>query len=229
MNIFLLHMVPSEAARAHCDVHVLSQIRESCQMLSTCQRMIDGKPGLVLFNRKGRLVPETRPIMRHLGERDGMHSTDSKIYWDCYHNHPCNKWLRESGDNYMFLLDLLNSLNSQFRTRYNKPHGSWVKNYSYLRTPPAGLRSRGITLPFPLAMPEVYRQDDPVESYREYYRREKSHLYFQNGGGPMWHGYSKGVGPPDWLHSTITRIGVKLTNNESDTSDRPKGLLQGRR
>ena len=210
-------MSPGEAARSHCDIHVNSQIRESCQMLSTAYRMLAGEKAWVKFPRKGGERWEERPILERLGEYEWMDSTEAKIYWDCYHNHPCNVWVRESLDNYMFLLDLLDALNWQFirRSNHGNSHGSWFQNHELLSdTRDLNFPRTGVT-PFALAMPEVYRQDDPVESYREYYRREKSHLYFQNGGGPMWFGYSKGVMVPEWLHSNITVIGKSLVQENA--------------
>ena len=40
---------------------------------------------------------------------------------------------------------------------------------------------------FTLAMPEEYKQDDAVESYRAYYRGEKQHLHaWKNRQRPAW-------------------------------------------
>ena len=61
-----------------------------------------------------------------------------------------------------------------------------------LRNPPRALvkacadRPDAMT-PFALAMPEQYRQADPVASYRAYYRGEKSGIAeYRLDGAPEW-------------------------------------------
>ena len=43
MNIFYLDKDPIKAAQMSCDKHCVKMIVESAQMLSTANRMIDGK------------------------------------------------------------------------------------------------------------------------------------------------------------------------------------------
>lgn len=42
MNIFALHLDPSQAARWHCDAHVVKMIVETAQILSTTQHILGG-------------------------------------------------------------------------------------------------------------------------------------------------------------------------------------------
>jgi len=86
-------------------------------------------------------------------------------------NHPCNKWTRESKDNYQWLLSLGEELLKEYTYRYDKIHGStqviaWCRNY-VPDLPEIGITER------PQAMDDKYRSSDPVVAYRNYYRSEK--------------------------------------------------------
>ena len=43
MNIFALHTDPYKSAEMHCDKHVVKMILETCQLLSTAHRVLDGE------------------------------------------------------------------------------------------------------------------------------------------------------------------------------------------
>ena len=49
MNIFYLHSDPKTCAQYHVDRHVVSQIKEYAQLLSTTHRLIDGKQSVALY------------------------------------------------------------------------------------------------------------------------------------------------------------------------------------
>ena len=53
MNIFYLHTDPKACAQYHVDRHVVSQIKEYAQLLSTAYRLIDGKQSVAL-SKSGR-------------------------------------------------------------------------------------------------------------------------------------------------------------------------------
>lgn len=95
-------------------------------------------------------------------------------YKRTHYNHPCSRWARETSDNYGWLSNHAIALSEEYSYRYGKTHKSlsvikWcIDNGCYLP-----FTSRGLT-PFALAMPEVYKMPDPVESYRGYYIGEKS-------------------------------------------------------
>ena len=51
---------------------------------------------------------------------------------------------------------------------------------------PKKMQDKGLT-PFALAMPDEYKTDDPVESYRAYYVGEKTGmLHYRNRQAPSW-------------------------------------------
>ena len=116
------------------------------------------------------------------------------IYTPCYklthRNHPSSIWARESRSNYVWLCKLGMELCKEYTYRYGRTH----KCEAFLRDlgnniPP--LERLAWTLPR-LAMPDEYKSDDCVESYRQYYFFEKSHLH-------SWKGKIAGRDPPHWI------------------------------
>lgn len=95
-------------------------------------------------------------------------STDTRLYKATHTKHPCVVWLCESSSNYNWLVKHLLAMHEQYRLRYNKDHKSFTELYDVVKTPPPWLKDIGLTR-FALAMPEVYKKDDPVLSYRLYY------------------------------------------------------------
>ena len=89
-------------------------------------------------------------------------------------NHPCTKWACESLDNWFWLYQLTEALNDEWKFRFNhdKNHKSF-EVARHLHIPK--LPNKGLT-PFALAMPSDYKSNDPVNSYRQYYLHDKTHL-----------------------------------------------------
>ena len=147
MNIFVLNKDPLYCAIMHCDKHVVKMILESAQMICTTHH----------------LCPNT--------------NEDYVIPYKMTHkNHPCNKWVRDSIENYKWLVRLTASLNSEYRFRYNKN----VNHKSYdaiARLPLPNLPNVGMT-PWARAMPDEYKigdrtYDNVIASYHNYYRNAK--------------------------------------------------------
>lgn len=148
MNIFFLSYDPKEAAQFHNDKHVVKMILETAQLLSTAHAVL---------NNAGKQV-------------EGMYKPTHK-------NHPCAVWVRESYLNYRWALSLLRELLKEYEHRYNKFHKTKIvfeKLEMFPQNIPLEFNSE-ITLPA-LAMPEQYKQIDPVQAYRDYYMGEKSHI-----------------------------------------------------
>jgi hypothetical protein len=59
----------------------------------------------------------------------------------------------------------------EYTFRYEKIHKT-EKHIEWLRTPPLDIPAITMT-PFRLAMPDKYKQEDPVESYKIFYRESK--------------------------------------------------------
>ena len=99
-------------------------------------------------------------------------STD--VYRATHKNHPSAIWVREGSDNYQWLYSLWQALSDEYTFRYSKVHKSWEMLSETLKQIPRGIPI-GST-PLRLAMPDQYKQSDPVESYREYYIGDKKHI-----------------------------------------------------
>ncbi len=106
---------------------------------------------------------------------DPLHSIYTPVYKLAHKNHPSSKWTRESIDNYKWLCCLGLALCYEYTYRYGRIH----KCQPYLvdlsnNIPP--LNDLGFTKP-KLAMPDEYKLDDTVLSYRLYYIKEKCRMF----------------------------------------------------
>lgn len=107
-------------------------------------------------------------------------------YKSTHKNHPCAIWARHSKQNYMWLTKLGLALCSEFEFRRGKVHKSKEVLRWCLSNVPK-LDSIGLT-DFALAMPDEYKTDCAVESYRNYYLNDKRHLAsWELRGKPDWY------------------------------------------
>jgi len=87
-------------------------------------------------------------------------------------NHPCAIWARESLSNYVYLCELGLELCNEYTYRYGKRHKSLdVILWCIINRP--NIPDKGFTEPAK-AMPDEYKVDDVVQSYRNYYMGAKS-------------------------------------------------------
>ena len=97
-------------------------------------------------------------------------------YKRTHFNHPCSKWIRDSVDNYEWLLTHAYALMEEYLYRYGKIHKSLDAiaycddNYHKLNLPDIGLTE------FAQAMPEEYKNKDAVKAYQTYYFNDKKHF-----------------------------------------------------
>jgi len=113
-----------------------------------------------------------------------MHGIDYG-YRKTHMNHPLRLWTEKSRDNFLWLKKLGAALCEEYSFRYNKVHKT--EDILINTFPPRCIPDIGLT-PFALAMPDEYKSDDAVKSYRDYYINEKKHLLT----------YTKRT-PPQWL------------------------------
>lgn len=99
-------------------------------------------------------------------------------------NHPCTRWVARSRHNAAWVIDLCINLNLEAQRRYghNRTHKSmdvihWAATQLH-RLPDIG------PTPHVLAMPEEYRQLNPVQAYRDYYMSKKFLTWRM--GAPAW-------------------------------------------
>lgn len=86
--------------------------------------------------------------------------------------HPCVVWAKESEENYLWLVVYFKAICEEYTYRYFKIHKyhdlmircSDIKSLTFPST---------ALTPFALAMPDQYKVEDAVQSYRNYYIGEK--------------------------------------------------------
>ena len=162
MNLFLLHRKLRKAARYHNNKHVVKMVLETTQILYTSHYILNKSQN---WQDKFKL----------------------KIYRKTHVNHPICKWLIESVYNYKFTLKLGFLLCKEYKFRYNRTH----KCYNHLKElsknyPEYNISDKKITK-MPICMPDIYKQNDPVLSYRNYYNNEKiSFCVYKNREKPYW-------------------------------------------
>ena len=107
------------------------------------------------------------------------------IYKIAHINHPCSKWARETRSNFLWLCEMTEELFKEYTRRYSKNHKSYdtfitcKNNSKYIPT--------GELTNHPQAMPEEYKNPDPVIAYRTYYLNDKKEFStWKMGNIPEW-------------------------------------------
>lgn len=164
MNIFMLDNDPVKAAEYMVDKHVVKMILESAQLLSTAHRILDGKKEVKIVDGRKKtcytLYDEREPVM----------------YKATHANHPSAVWVRESIENYHWLVEHFFALCDEYTYRYGKKHKCHAMGI-LLQNPPKNLEHYDMT-PIPLCMPDEYKiETSRINSYREYYRKGKAELH----------------------------------------------------
>lgn len=157
MNIFYLDNDIAKAAQYHCDKHVVKMPLETAQILCA-----------------------------------GIYLATNQIvaYKPAYLHHPCCQWASESLSNLVWLIAFGNELGKEYTYRYDrlhKSHGVIMDTiYPWLLANKSLFPDKGITKR-PKAMPDLYKSDNVVQSYRSYYIAEKSHLLqYTKRSVPKW-------------------------------------------
>tara|TARA_R110000787_G_scaffold14600_2_gene44926 strand:- start:2267 stop:2758 length:492 start_codon:yes stop_codon:yes gene_type:complete len=97
-------------------------------------------------------------------------------YKRTHYNHPCSQWVRESITNFNWLVTFAYHLCDEYKYRYGKVHKS-RDVILWCNTNKKNLNLPNISqTPFCLAMPDVYKTDCPVQSYRNYYLGDKKDI-----------------------------------------------------
>ena len=143
MNIFLLHWNPRVAAQYHCDKHVIKMILETAQLLYSVHWMLNS------------------PL-------------PANAYKLSHKNHPCAIWARQTLTNYLWLCSLGWWLCKEYQYRYGetKVHKTESHIVWLLENHPVNIPFLAMTPPAQ-AMPDAYKQEDPIQAYRTYYLESK--------------------------------------------------------
>ena len=165
MNIFYVNKDATEAAISLVDSHVVKMILESCQLLSTEHRLLDGVP-VKDKTKTGRNV--TRYLLSD--------SRNDILYQSTHINHPSSVWCRQTVENYQWLHTHLMSLLNEYTYRYGKIHKCTNVAVALYQVP-NNILSGKFTDPTPAMKPEFLIGKDSLKSYRNYYIKGKVHLH----------------------------------------------------
>lgn len=158
MNIFYFDSCPIKSAQAQPDKMLVKMPLETAQMLCTAHRELDGDE----------------------------YADEVGLYKVAYKNHPCTIWARETHSNYRWLLKHFLALGSEYTFRYGKKHKSVEKLYRGLDQLPGNIPLNAMT-PIAQAMPDQYKNEDPVKAYRDYCINEKTYAKWDKGRDkPTW-------------------------------------------
>lgn len=152
MNIFILDKDIDKCAEYHCDKHVVKMILETAQLLCT---------------------------VMHIKFEENCLDVSSIPYKKTHPNHPSTVWVRESYKNFQWTLKLGFSLCRQYEFRYQPDTCKEHKTKNVLRWVAGNVGTLKSLLPdigltdFAQAMPDIYRSEDAVKSYRNYYMGDK--------------------------------------------------------
>ncbi len=168
MNIFVLSLNPWKAAEMHCDILVNKMAVEAMQMI-TCACIARGIPTASL-----PLSAAGKPL------RGG------------YKHHPCSIWVQECWENFLWACNYGLALCQQFQLRFGKAHACEPKiqmlmDWAILSN---AFPILGEMTPFVQAMDDEYRNDDPVQAYRDWFSSK------------TYHRWNRGVPAPDWYQPT---------------------------
>ncbi len=187
MNIFVLDNNPTQAAQFHANTHVVKMIVELAQLLSTAHRLIDGEEKIWIKYVAGSLPARYRKSKRWVLPDH----REPALYKATHVNHPCAIWVRESYENYMWTWQMMAALLDEYWLRYGQKKGTHHKVRTsgleqLLCKAPDKMVGKALT-PFAQAMPDQYRNPNPVDAYRAYYRGAKSNLLkYTNRAPPNW-------------------------------------------
>ena len=116
-----------------------------------------------------KMVLETAQILSAVSWRYGVPAP----YRVTHGSHPCTLWAGETQANWRWLVDHGFALAEEYRRRYEKTHASesiiaWAEKHGG-----RPLLQPDVRTDFAQAMPDEYRQKDPVLAYRAYYQGSK--------------------------------------------------------
>lgn len=160
MNLFILDENISKSVEYHCDKHVVKMPLETAQMISFAYYHQQKKPDV-----------------------------DLMAFSKTHDKHPCSIWLQSSLTNFVYGCEFGIKLVEEYRFRYNSlKHERALQIFKKSLVCLPEIEDFGLT-PFALAMPEQFKSDSAVQSYRDYYCSEKIDLLnYTKRNLPKWVG-----------------------------------------
>jgi hypothetical protein len=132
-----------------------------------------------------KMILETAQLLCGVHHSINTSSTLQVPYKLSHKNHPCAIWARESLSNYLYLCELGLELGKEYTYRYGKKHKS-IEVIEWCIVNKPNIIDIGFTKPA-MAMPDEFKVDSVVKSYRNYYMGAKSDLAsWKNREKPFW-------------------------------------------
>ena len=176
--MFWLARIAQEAAKAHCDKHIVKMPLEATQLLYTAQWLRHGD------DESWR---DAAPLTK----------TGSRGYGVTHKNHPVALWVRQSPQHYERACVLGLALCREYSERYGRRHAC-EDHLEFLREnpPPFEPHEGQLDLPPPQCMPEEFRVADSasssswdavIQAYRAYYLGSKADIAkWAHSEPPQW-------------------------------------------
>lgn len=199
MNIFITDYDPVVAAQNLCDKHIVSQIKESAQMLSTAHRVLDGKGEVVSQQVKGSDPPKFRKATLYTHPNPYK---DRLLYAATHVNHPSNRWIRSTSGNYYWLLRHFKAMCEEYTYRYDKIHACDLLLTNELTILPKNIHRAlfSLTDPSPLVVSDEVMQviaesndPDPIAAYRLFYqeKQDRFNMVWTKRDPPSWFAFKE--------------------------------------
>lgn len=190
MNIFKTNESPKISARNLPDKHVVKMPLETAQVLSTTKRIFEGKLTTLYVKRvklvtidedsKPYKIKTVRLVKKdiHVLPSDTIINklglsilVDKKLYLETHVNHQSTRWVRQSAQNYQWLLNHFIALCDEYKYRFNRTHASYALLDALCITP-HGLAFSGDT-PLIAVVSDTCKHPNPVIAYQLYHHYEK--------------------------------------------------------
>lgn len=139
-----------------------------------------------------KMIVETAQLLSTAHHVNGSSVDKERIYKIAHLNHPSNIWARTSKANYEWLNRLFVCMLVEYQYRFGKNHKSDFL-LDALKTAPDFDNDFDFAPP-PLCMPDAYKTDNAVQSYRNFYIAEKKF----DKNGKFMASYTK-RNPPAWF------------------------------
>lgn len=132
-----------------------------------------------------KMILETTQLLNNvLIQHDNSYQP---VYRQTHKNHPASLWAAENISNFNWLLSLGLDLCSEYTFRYHKRHKCQNILELFGSCPSRYKIPSGSLTTFKMCMPEAYQTNDPIKSYRIYYRQDKAYIAkWTNRSQPNW-------------------------------------------
>jgi hypothetical protein len=129
-----------------------------------------------------KMIVETAQMLCTTAHVNGHLSVPYKA---THKNHPCTLWSNESSANWDWLVEHGEAMCTEYTRRYGRTHKTQAV-INWCKTSNVGPQKNIGLTPFRQAMPDTYKNSDPVKAYRDYYRGEKSSFAKWRNNPPTW-------------------------------------------